>query len=328
VHNFQIKCDEYRNHVESHLNNLKIPASPESLYEPVKYVISGGGKRLRPLLTMLTVDTFKGNIDDALIAGVSIELLHNFTLVHDDIMDNADTRRGRLTVHKKWDRDIAILVGDRLIGLAYDTLMKISSSSIREITKAFTGAIIEVCEGQIYDKDFESKKNVSIDEYMMMISKKTGKLLEVCTVVGGMLAGASLSEIKSLCGYASNIGLAFQILDDLLDVIGDEKSFGKKPCGDIREGKKTYLLLKAIEKVDDESDKIILQKIIFKDSIIKDEDFAKKVTEIYTKYNILSQAREAIELYTSKANQNLNEISGYNTLQLKEFAEMLLNRKS
>ncbi|HPS64239.1 MAG TPA: polyprenyl synthetase family protein [Ignavibacteria bacterium] len=327
MQNYQKKYDEYRSLVESYLKNSDINTQPASLYEPVRYVISGGGKRLRPLLTMLSAETFGGDINQALVAGAAIELLHNFTLVHDDIMDNANARRGRPTVHRKWNSDTAILAGDQLIAIAYDTLLNISSKNSGKILKVFTNAIIEVCEGQSYDKDFETQKNVLMQDYLMMITKKTAKLLEACTLTGGLIADASDEDLKNLGGYAINLGLAFQILDDLLDVTGDEKTFGKMTGGDIREGKKTYLYLKACELASEKNDKNLLLKIADKSPEIKEIEFGLKIKTLFERLGVILSAKDAVEFYTSEANKYLDNLSVKNTEQLRWFAGMLLNRK-
>ena len=327
--NFQQKYDECRESVELFLATTDIPVQPKSLYEPVRYVISGGGKRLRPTLTMFTCDMMKGKTEEGLIAGAALELLHNFTLVHDDIMDNADTRRGRLTLHKKWDYNTAILAGDQLIALAYNILFGKGYyiKNINRVADTFTKAIIEVCEGQSYDKDFELQDTVTMDEYLMMITKKTAKLLEACTLIGGILADASEEELGNLSGYAINAGIAFQILDDLLDVIGDEKTFGKKPGGDIREGKKTYLHVKALESAKDAGDKKILEDISRKNPVIKEDDFFKVASKVYEKTGAIDMAGKAIKQYTDEAYKYLHNLSGVDSEPLKWFADMLLKRK-
>lgn len=220
---------------------------PHSLYDPVNYIMSGGGKRIRPLMTMIACETFGGSAEDALDAAVAMEILHNFTLVHDDIMDNADTRRGRDTVHKKWDVNSAILVGDELIGLSYRSLLKTESVRIAEVVRAFTDGVIEVCEGQALDKEFETNDNVSLNDYLLMIRKKTAELLKTSAVVGAIIGNANSHEMESINSYSENLGLAFQIQDDLLDVTAVESEFGKKIGGDILERKKTYLYVKSLE---------------------------------------------------------------------------------
>lgn len=321
------KYEKYRVEVDKQLEKIAGNKEPKLLYEPINYILSIGGKRIRPALLIFSCEAFGGKPDSSYDAAAAIEILHNFTLVHDDIMDNADTRRGKATVHKKWDPNIAILAGDEMIGLAYKLLTKTKSDRISEIFDCFTDGIIEVCEGQSYDKEFEVKDNVSLDEYLMMIGKKTSKLLETCAVVGALIANANEEQINSMREYALNLGLAFQIQDDLLDVIADEKEFGKRSGGDIYERKKTYLILKALETASDESDKAELQKIISHNGTdVSDNDVAR-VKEIYNKYDVIDDAKKRIEHYTQKANGYLDVIKNEEQKQqLLWFSDMLLSR--
>lgn len=321
------KYEKYRVEVDKQLEKIAGNKQPKLLYEPINYILSIGGKRIRPALLIFSCEAFGGKPESSYDAAAAIEILHNFTLVHDDIMDNADTRRGRATVHKKWDPNIAILAGDEMIGLAYKLLNKTKSDRISEIFDCFTDGIIEVCEGQSYDKEFEVKDNVSLDEYLMMIGKKTSKLLETCAVVGALIANANEEQINSMREYALNLGLAFQIQDDLLDVIADEKEFGKKSGGDIYERKKTYLILKALETASDNNDKTELQKIISNNGADVSDDDVAKVKEIYNKYGVIDDAKKQIEQYTQKANDYLDVIKNEEQKQqLLWFSDMLLSR--
>lgn len=321
------KYKKYTTEVDNLLVKVAGKNEPKLLYEPIKYILSGGGKRIRPALLIFSCEAFGGKPEDAYSAAVAIEILHNFTLVHDDIMDNADTRRGKETVHKKWDTNIAILAGDEMIGLAYKSLAKTKSDRIGEIFDCFTDGIIEVCEGQSYDKEFETRDNVSLDEYLMMIGKKTSKLLETCAVVGALIAGADEKQINAMREYANNIGLAFQIQDDLLDIIADEKDFGKKNSGDIYEHKKTYLILKALETATDAGDKSKLQEIISNNGSVVSEEDVLKIKDIYKKYGVIEDAKKKIEHYTTKANNYLDIISKEeHKKQLVWFSSMLLSR--
>jgi geranylgeranyl diphosphate synthase type II len=319
--------EDYRIKVEESLASLVPRKEPVSLYEPIKYVLSGGGKRIRPILTLFTCEALGAAPEPAFDAAIAIEVLHNFTLVHDDIMDNADTRRGRMTVHKKWDRDAAILSGDQLVGIAYNKLLKANSHRIREIMEVFTNGILEVCEGQGLDKEFELRKEVSIDDYLIMIEKKTSKLLETCTVIGALIADAGNEEINAVRNYAKNLGLAFQIQDDLLDIFADEKKFGKKSGGDISEGKKTYLLLKAAKLVTGNKDKENIKKILNKEAGIGEKDFILNIQRIYEEYGIFEESKKAIEGFISEADKSLEVISSIKGREmLKWFSAMLLNR--
>jgi geranylgeranyl diphosphate synthase, type II len=299
---------------------------PSGLYEPMNYVLSGGGKRIRPMITILSCEAFGGKFDDAVHAAVAMEILHNFTLVHDDIMDNADTRRSLETVHRKWDVSTAILAGDGLLGLAYRSLLKTDSSRISEIAKVFTESMIEVCEGQSYDTEFENRNDVTHDEYLMMIGMKTSRLLEACSMIGVIIADGSAEDINIMRNYSENIGLAFQIQDDLLDITADEKEFGKMIGGDIKKGKKTYLLIKALEEAVKEDDRKILQKASSQNNGISDEDVLK-VKSIYQELGIINDASQQVESYTRKANDFLEKLPSSDAKEmLKWFSGMLLDR--
>ncbi len=295
---------------------------PHSLYDPLNYIMSGGGKRIRPIILMLACEAFGGNPGDALHAAIAIEILHNFTLVHDDIMDNAGTRRGKDTIHKKWDTNAAILVGDELIGLSYRSLLKTRSARIQEVVATFTDGVIEVCEGQALDKEFETNNDVTLSDYLIMIRKKTAELLRTSALIGAIIGNADGSGLNTISSYSENLGLAFQIHDDLLDVIADENEFGKKIGGDILEKKKTYLYLKTLELLDDAGRKEFIE-LYNSDS----EGKISKVIETYRNVCSLESAKNDIKLYTGKANENLNSFASEksrNTLSL--FSDMLLNR--
>ncbi len=200
---------------------------PASLYEPGSYILNSGGKRLRPLLVLLSAKAVGGEFKNAYNAAAAVEMLHNFTLVHDDIMDNADKRRGRLTLHKKYDHNTAILAGDSLLSVAYEYLLKDCNGNAKEVVSSFTHGLIEVCEGQSMDTDFELRKNVALSEYITMIKKKTAAMAEMCCRIGALLGGGSKSQVNALGNYGLNLGIAFQIQDDLLDISADEKEIWK-----------------------------------------------------------------------------------------------------
>ena len=292
--------------VEKRLVNSLRDRKPGSLYDPGLYIIDGGGKRLRPLLVLLSSKAAGGKFSDAYNASVAVELLHNFTLVHDDIMDNADKRRGRLTLHVKNNLSTAILVGDSLLSIAYEYLLKDCNGETKQIMSSFTKSLIDVCEGQSLDKDFESRKSVKIEEYIEMIEKKTAALLEMCCKVGGILGGGSKKEINALANFGKNIGIAFQIQDDLLDITGEEIELGKFVGGDLVEGKKTFLFIKALEKAEG-NDLKSLQKVISNSGIKTDQiNFYK---HIYLKLNVLEDARSAIKYYSGKALSSLKSLN-------------------
>ena len=317
----------YKNNVDEILSDAIKKDAPVTLYEPLKYILSAGGKRIRPILVILSCEAAGGKMEDALYASVAMELLHNFTLVHDDIMDNADTRRGRETIHKKWNENVAILSGDHLIGMAYMNLLNTKSGRINEIVRAFTEGILEVCEGQSFDKEFEVRKDVTIDEYIMMIGKKTAKMLETSALIGALIGNGNEEQISNLKNYALNIGLAFQILDDLLDINSTEEELGKKIGGDLVEGKKTFLLLKATELVTEESDFNKIENIIIKNGLENNEYKIQEIKNIYEKYGVIDFAKKEIEKYTLLADRYLNTFpDGVSKDKLNLFSNMLMSR--
>jgi len=326
MNKYEERYNSLKARVDEKVNTFITKSLPETFYSPLKYALSGGGKRIRPMILLFSCEAAGGDFTSALDAAVAVELLHNFTLIHDDIMDNADKRRNIDTIHKKWDNNIAILAGDGLNALAYRSLLKTNSPRIEEITKVFTEGIIEVCEGQSYDKEFESRKNVSIEDYMLMINKKTAQLLVASAVIGVLIGGGDKEMIKTIEKYSENLGLAFQIQDDLFDIMADERTFGKKIGGDIREGKKTYLLIKALETINDPSDRAVLESIIQNQGLNKDEEILK-VKHIYEKTGIVKSALSEIERYTLKADEYLNTLpDSEEKRQLQWFSGMLLNR--
>jgi geranylgeranyl diphosphate synthase type II len=297
---------------------------PHTLFDPLNYIMDGSGKRIRPLMLILSCEAFGGTIEDSLNAAIAIEILHNFTLVHDDIMDNANTRRGKETIHKRWSVNTAILVGDELIGLSYRSLLNTGSKRIDEVVKAFTNGVIEVCEGQALDYEYETAEYVGLQEYMTMINKKTAELIRISAVIGSIIADANDKQIELISGYSKNLGLAFQIQDDLLDVTANEKEFGKRIGGDILEKKKTYLYLKSLELCNDDERKTLYN--IYNSDIDPDEKI-KKVIEIYENACVADYARKDIEIYTGKAIEFLALIEdGEGKNKLNFFSNILLNR--
>lgn len=310
--------------IERKLDEIFKNRSPKNLYNSCKYVIDGGGKRLRPLLLLLSARAGGLKPSKAINAAIAIELLHNFTLVHDDIMDNSYLRRGRATTHKKYDLSTAILAGDTILAIAYETLLKDCKNNCSSIVSSFTRGFIEVCEGQGYDKDFETREFVSISEYKKMIYKKTAVLLETCCIIGMQLANASKKEIDAAAGYGKNLGMAFQIQDDLLDIIGDEKHFGKITGSDLIEGKKTFLLLSALKKAKDD-DLIKLMRVVKNRGITNDEVEVYK--SIYDKLGIIEKAKKEIKSYTKLAIKSLDAMKNQECKELFiELAHSLIDR--
>ena len=235
-------------------SRIQLPARPADLYDPINYTLGLGGKRLRPLLVLASCQMFGGEIDEAINPAIGIELFHNFTLLHDDIMDQAPLRRGKETVYKKWNPNVAILAGDTMFALANKYMLRTRQQAISQVMELFNQTAIEVCEGQQYDMDYEHQANVSIADYIEMIRLKTAVLLAASLKTGAIIAGAEAADCNYIYQFGINIGLAFQLKDDLLDVYGVQEKFGKVSGGDIIAGKKTYLYLKALETAGSEAD--------------------------------------------------------------------------
>ncbi|HEX9829645.1 MAG TPA: polyprenyl synthetase family protein [Bacteroidota bacterium] len=255
---FERRYIQYKHLVDAYLQRFVKDAQPPSLYQPVRYILSGGGKRVRSVLVLLACEACGGSKRDALHAGAAMELLHNFTLVHDDIMDHATARRGRTTIHKKWDENTAILVGDELLALAYRALLKTQSPRIHDVSRVFTEGVVEVCEGQAYDKEFETKPNVRVDDYLLMIQKKTGKLVSVSAELGALIGKGTKQQVAALRRFGEHVGRAFQIQDDLLDITADEKEFGKTIGSDVQGGKRTFLYLEALRNARGSDKRLLL----------------------------------------------------------------------
>ncbi|MCU7492410.1 MAG: polyprenyl synthetase family protein [Bacteroidota bacterium] len=316
--------EKQRIKIEDKISRLLLKRKPESLYAPCEYIMQSGGKRLRPLLVLFSARAAGGSFNQAYNAAVAVELLHNFTLVHDDIMDNADKRRGRLTTHKKYDLSTAILTGDNLLAVAYLTLLKDCRENDKSVLAAFTQGVIEVCEGQSLDKDFEVRKDVSLDEYLEMINKKTAALLEVCCSVGAQIAGGDKKTVKALSLYGRSLGTAFQLQDDLLDITAKETEFGKIIGGDLVEGKKTFLFIKALEKAGGKDKKMLLE-------VIKNKGIEKKrvgeYKEIYSRLGVLQETQKEIEHYTQLALKSLKAVKDEKARGALEWlAESLIKR--
>ncbi|MBN1300221.1 MAG: polyprenyl synthetase family protein [Melioribacteraceae bacterium] len=284
--------------IEKRLFGLLKGSKPDSLYEPCRYILHSGGKRVRALLILLSVKAAGAQYSKGYNAAVAVEILHNFTLVHDDIMDNADKRRGMPTLHKKYDISTAILAGDNLIAVAYMNLLKDAGPYAGNIVKSFTKGIIEVCEGQSLDKEFELRNNVTLQEYLIMIKKKTAALAEMCCLIGGQIGGGTNKHLRMLKTFGRNLGIAFQLQDDLLDITGDETEFGKVVGGDLIEGKKTYLFLKALE-IAAGNNKTMLLEVIKKNGIRKNQ--VGKYKELYNKLDIIKLTKQEVFRYTQKA---------------------------
>jgi geranylgeranyl diphosphate synthase type II len=284
--------------VEASLQDLEFPQKPAGLYDPVRHVLGGKGKRLRPVLLLLTAEAFGARKDEALPAALAVELFHNFTLVHDDIMDRAETRRGRPTVHIRWDQDTAILTGDVLMGKAYALLSQLDASLLPEAHRRFYRTVARLCEGQTLDTAFAAQADVSVAAYLDMIDRKTGALLESCFEIGGLIGGAPSPMLDALCTLGRELGRAFQIQDDLLDLVADDARWGKQIGGDLMEGKKTYLLLHALESATG-ADHAWFAAIVDRQGLPAAQ--VSEARERMQRLGVLKDARTAVEHHTNAA---------------------------
>lgn len=278
---------------------------PDTLYTPIEYGMTAGGKRLRPALMLMSAHAFGGDdaVRKALRPAVGIETFHNFTLLHDDVMDHSDLRRGRPTVHAKWDENTAILSGDTMLTLATQLIAEVEDHRLRPVLERFNRMALEVYEGQRFDMDFESRSDVGTDEYVEMIRLKTGALLGCSAAVGAMIGGASDADVKAMDEFGNMLGIAFQIQDDWLDTFGDSDTFGKPIGGDIRNDKKTFLLVTALAAGGNDAE--ALRSALKLSGDIK----VKTVTRIFEKMGISEKARKAVALYSSKAVSALKSTS-------------------
>jgi geranylgeranyl diphosphate synthase type II len=311
---------------ESSLSQMQIPGEPELLYAPIIYSMSGGGKRLRPVLLLITAEAFGGSLDEALPAAMAVEVFHNFTLLHDDIMDNAAVRRGKPSVFAKWGGNVAILSGDAMLITAYKYLARLAPEHLPRVMRLFNEMALEVCEGQQYDMDFEQKDCVSVEEYILMIERKTSALLSGSAMIGATLAGAAEDDVKKIYRFATELGLAFQLQDDVLDSYGDE-ALGKKIGGDILEGKQTYLMVQAMNQASDE-EREVLRTTHRREDLTPEQKIAT-VLALYDKLNVKHSAEQQIEVRFERALGVLDTLSigADRTACLVEFARNLMGRK-
>ena len=293
--------------INVYIRNLGFSRSPEELYEPISYVLSIGGKRLRPVLMMMAYNLYKENVSEVYAPAAGIEMYHNYTLLHDDLMDCADFRRGKQTVHKKWNENTAILSGDAMLVLAYQLMAQCDVRLLKEVMELFSETALEICEGQQMDMNFETRMNVSEQEYLEMIRLKTAVLLAASLKIGALLGGASLSDADNLYKFGINMGLAFQLKDDLLDVYGNPDVFGKKIGGDIMCNKKTFLLIKALEYANVEQ-KASLESWIARSSFVANEKIFA-VTQLYNEIGVRRLCEDLVESYSAKAMEYLSKIS-------------------
>jgi len=314
--------------IEKEINKLNWQITPYSLYEPIEYVLSLGGKRIRPVFALLACQLFNENLNKSLKPALAVEVFHNFTLLHDDIMDKAEMRRNQPTVHIKWDENRAILSGDAMLIKAYQLLAQCDVEVLKSILDVFSQTSVEVCEGQQYDMEFESRNDVSIDEYINMIRLKTAVLLAGSLKIGAICGGASAEDADLLYRFGIGIGIAFQLKDDYLDVYGDTAKFGKNIGGDICCNKKTFLLLTALEKADLETKAELLHWINTKN--FNKEEKIKAVSAIYEKLDIRTHTENRMKTYYEDAVQALKKVSVSDKQknELSVFAEKLLYREN
>lgn len=317
----------YQDIVSNHFQSLVLKNEPSNLYEPIRYILSLGGKRLRPVLTLMASEVFDTDCKNALAAATAVEVFHNFSLIHDDIMDDAPLRRGNETVHEKWDINTGILSGDAMLILAYQYFEEYEPSIFRELAKLFSKTALEVCEGQQYDVDFETRDDVTIPEYLKMIEYKTAVLVGAAMKMGAIVAQTSEENADLIYDFGLNLGLAFQLQDDYLDAFGDPKTFGKQVGGDIIENKKTYLYLKALEFASEDKRKQLTHLF----SIQPNDNTNKidSVKEIFDSTGASAATKKAIKEYTLKAFEILQKlnVSDDKKEKLQSLGEDLMGRK-
>jgi geranylgeranyl diphosphate synthase type II len=322
-----LPINEYQEQFLRYLESQNIEKEPKNLYQPIDYILQLGGKRLRPVLTLMTTDIFNADYKLALPAAMAVEVFHNFSLVHDDIMDDAPLRRGNSTVHEKWNINTGILSGDAMLILAYQHFEQYEPAVFRDLAKLFSKTALEVCEGQQYDVDFETRTDVTIPEYLKMIEYKTAVLVAAAMKMGAIIAETSEENANLIYDFGRNLGVAFQLQDDYLDAFGNPETFGKQVGGDIIENKKTYLYLKAIEFSKPEEKEQLLHyfSIQPKDNL----DKINAVKEIFNATGASVATQKSIQEYTLKAFETLDRIniSQDKKAVLKAFGENLMERK-
>jgi len=328
---FDRRFTRMRRLLDAKLGTAVRAGAPKDLTEGCRYVLAGGGKRVRGALVLLSCEAVGGRARDALNTGLAVETLHNFTLVHDDIMDNAPARRGRPTVHTRWDVNNALLVGDVLVGLAFAMLLKTRTAQPRRLVELLTRGLLDVCEGQALDLEFSHRSDVTVDEYFHMIEKKTGRLFGTAAELGAAVGGGSAREAAALRAFGHHLGRAFQIQDDLLDVTADRRRFGKAIGGDIMEGKRTFLMLKALERARGKDRAYLRRALHFSTARhpARNAGVIAGVTDLYRRYGVIDEARTVIGLNTTLALKNLEQLRpGPATGMLRWLSELMMNRES
>lgn len=322
-----LKSDEILGIVNDYIQHMPFDRKPVSLYEPIRYVLSMGGKRMRPVLMLLAYNLFKDDPQSILSSACALETYHNYTLLHDDLMDNADLRRGHETVHKKWNANTAILSGDSMLVLAYKLMADCRQDKLKEVLDIFTETALEIGEGQQYDMDFENRMDVREDEYIEMIRLKTSVLLACALKIGAVLADAGAADADRLYSFGEKIGLAFQLQDDFLDVYGDTKVFGKAIGGDIVSNKKTYMLINAFLRADEEQKAELTRWVEAKE--FDEQEKIAAVTRLYNAIGIDRLAEQKIESFFNEALKCLDAVSidADRKQMLVEYVYKLMKRK-
>jgi len=313
---------------EQYLGGQVIEKEPKNLYAPIQYTLENGGKRIRPLLVLMSANSFEAEYKNTLPAAAAIEIFHNFTLLHDDIMDNAPIRRGKASVYKKWGENIAILSGDTMLVLAYKMLEAYDGQVYKQLTSLLNKTAIEVCEGQQMDMDFETRQDVKIAEYLEMIRLKTAVLLGAALQFGGLVAQANDNDLKHISEFGVKLGLAFQIQDDYLDTFGDSQSFGKRIGGDILDRKKTFLYITALNQANESDRRELLQ--LYQNQTITDDELTQRTVTLFKKYEVDNITRRQIDWFTQESLRALDKTSFDDKQKLfwKEFANELMYRES
>ena len=319
---------QYQHWLEQEINKQTFGTSPGSLYEPIRYIMSLGGKRLRPMLTLLSYALFQENVKQAVPYAVAVESFHNFTLMHDDIMDKAPLRRGKTTVHEKWNTNTAILSGDVMLIKVYNMFLGLESSQLKTVLASFNKCAAEVCEGQQWDMEFETTDRVSEKQYLEMIRLKTAVLLGFSLELGAILADSPASDQKALREFGTNIGIGFQLKDDLLDAFADPKKFGKQIGGDILANKKTYLLIKALERAEGKTKKELLFWLQAKK--YRKTEKVRAVKQIFEALAIPSIVNRKVDHFFGKGFKNLDQVNGISDRVdlLRDYTRTLIARQS
>ena len=319
-------ADEILAKFNEFLEHLPYDRKPFSLYEPVKYVLSLGGKRIRPTLMLLAYNLYKDDPESILMPACALETYHNYTLLHDDLMDNADLRRGHMTVHRRWDANTAILSGDSMLVLAYQRMAQCRRDKLADVLNLFTETALEIGEGQQYDMEFEQRNDVTEAEYIEMIRLKTSVLLACALKIGALLAAAPEADCDNLYRFGEKIGLAFQLQDDFLDVYGDTKVFGKAIGGDILAGKKTFMLINALAHANDSQRKELEQWLAIND---RPKEKIEAVTRLYNEIGINRMATEKIAFYFAESHRYLEAVNvdEPRKIELRRYAERMMKRQ-